>query len=109
MLHDASESYISDLTRPVKIQLPAYSIIEEKLQSMIFKRFGLSNLTEEELGYIKDVDDTLLYHEFMESMGEAPVQADPPHIMIKHDFSQREIASVEKEFLHTFGNLTAKG
>ena len=34
LLHDASESYISDLTRPVKIQLPAYSVIEEKLQSI---------------------------------------------------------------------------
>lgn len=106
LLHDASECYISDLTRPVKIQLPEYSVIEEKLQSMIYQRFGLSDLTEEEMGYIKDVDDTLLYHEFVESMGEPPVVTDPPHVMLKHDFSQREIASVEKEFLYTFRSLT---
>lgn len=106
LLHDASECYISDLTRPVKIQLPDYSIIEEKLQNMIYRRFGLSDLSEEELKLIKDVDDTLLYHEFVESMGEPPIPAEPPHIMLKHDFSQREFASVEKEFLYTFRSLT---
>lgn len=106
LLHDASECYISDLTRPVKIQLPDYSIIEEKLQNMIYRRFGLSDLSEEELKLIKDVDDTLLYHEFVESMGEPPIPAEPPHIMLKHHFSQRKFASVEKEFLYTFRSLT---
>jgi len=106
LLHDASECYISDITRPVKCQLPDYVVVEEKLQSMIYRRFGLSDLTEEELSKIKDVDDTLLYYEFVESMGEPPVQTEPPKIMMKHDFSQREITSVEKEFLYTFRNLT---
>lgn len=108
LLHDASECYISDITRPVKSQLQNYRIIEEKLQTMIYQRFGLSDLTEEEQKYIKDVDDALLYHEFMESMGEPPVQAAPPQIMMKHDFSQREISSVEKEFLYIFRNLTGE-
>jgi hypothetical protein len=51
------------------------------------------------------VDDALLYHEFVESMGEPPVQAEPPDVMVKHDFSQRDIASVKEEFLYTFRNL----
>ena len=106
LLHDASECYISDLTRPVKRQLPDYCIIEEKLQSMIYQRFGLQNLTEEERELIKDVDDTLLYHEFVESMGEPPVKTDPPDVKLKHDFSQRDILSVEKEFLCFFKDLS---
>lgn len=106
LLHDASECYISDLTRPVKIQLPDYSIIEEKLQNMIYRRFGLSDLSEEEQNLIRNVDDTLLYYEFVESMGEPPLPVKPPRIMLKHDFTQREITSVEREFLYTFRSLT---
>lgn len=40
LLHDASESYISDLTRPVKAQLPEYFTIEEKLQRLIYENTG---------------------------------------------------------------------
>jgi hypothetical protein len=106
LLHDGSECYISDITRPVKCQLPEYRVIEEKLQNMIYQRFGLEDLTEEEMGYIKIIDDTLLYHEFVESMGEPPVAAEPPYVALKHDFSQRVISSVEREFLETFRKLT---
>ena len=30
LLHDASENYVSDLTRSVKVQLPAYVAIEKR-------------------------------------------------------------------------------
>lgn len=48
LLHDASESYISDLTRPVKGHLSEYLTIEERLQSLIYEKYGLSDLTQEE-------------------------------------------------------------
>ena len=67
LLHDASESYISDLTRPVKAQILEYYEIEEKLQSMIYGKFALGDLTEEETRIIKEIDDTLLYYEFWHS------------------------------------------
>lgn len=47
LLHDVSESYISDLTRPVKKNLSQYFVIEEKLQRVIYEKFGLTNLTED--------------------------------------------------------------
>lgn len=59
LLHDASESYIADLTRPVKKNLSQYFQIEEKLQRMIYEKFGILNLTEEEINKIKDIDDTI--------------------------------------------------
>ncbi len=105
LLHDASESYISDLTRPVKLQLSEYSIIEEKLQSLIYQKFGLGDLTEEERRQIKAIDDALLYFEFIELM-DVPLFDIPPEKHMDHDFSQREFTSVEGEFINIFDGLS---
>ena len=40
LLHDASEAYLSDITRPVKRQLGDYCLFEEKMQELIFEKFG---------------------------------------------------------------------
>lgn len=105
LLHDASESYISDLTRPVKRFVPEYSAIEEKLQRVIYRRFGLSDLTPEEERKIAEVDDLLLYLEFKCLMGEE-ICDHASHKTAEHDFSQRNFGSVEKEFLACFQRLT---
>jgi len=104
LLHDASESYISDLTRPVKRNLPEYSAIEEKLQSLIYDRFGLGDLSKEERKQIEDVDDTLLHYEFEELM-DFPIFDTPPELATQHDFTQRDFISVEKEFLAIFNRM----
>jgi hypothetical protein len=43
LLHDASEAYISDITRPVKRSLPQYTEIEDVLQSLIFDNNALAS------------------------------------------------------------------
>lgn len=106
LLHDASESYISDLTRPVKCQLSEYFAIEEKLQRMIFEKFGIGDLSEEEQLKIRNVDDVLLYYEFIALMGIPPIPELPPKIFMEHDFSQRDFCNVENEFLYIFNRLT---
>lgn len=106
LLHDARESYISDLTRPVKCQLTEYFAIEEKLQRMIYEKYGLGNLSEEEQLLIRNVDDVLLYHEFIALMGIPLAPELPPKIFIEHDFSQRDFINVENEFVYTFNRLT---
>lgn len=105
LLHDASESYISDLTRPVKRNLPEYFIIEEKLQKVIYERFGLDALTEEERKQIEDVDDTLLHYEFEAMMDYQIFENAPQKSMKEHDFTQRDFVSVEQEFLTAFNKL----
>jgi len=107
LLHDASESYISDLTRPVKRRLEAYSIFEEKLQNMIYGKFGLKDLDREELMQIEDVDDTLLHLEFKAIMGVTMFES-APESSVNHDFSQRDFAAVEKEFIDEFNKLVGK-
>lgn len=105
LLHDASESYISDLTRPVKRNIPEYFAIEEKLQSVIYDRFGLGDLSDEERQQIENVDDTLLHYEFEELMN-FPIFDTPPELVTQPDFNQRDFTSVEKELITTFHRLT---
>lgn len=42
LLHDASEAYLHDITRPLKIDLPDYKAIEDRVQECIAKRFKLT-------------------------------------------------------------------
>ena len=39
LLHDASEAYLADITRPVKKNMTMYIQIEEQLQNMIYEKF----------------------------------------------------------------------
>lgn len=105
LLHDASESYISDLTRPVKKNLPQYFIIEDKLQRTIYEWFGLGVLSDDELQQIKDIDDALLYYEFQELM-EIKISDTKPVKSTSYDFSQRDFVSTEKEFIDAFNKIT---
>lgn len=41
LLHDASEAYMGDVVRPLKMQLPLYRNVEDTLHAHIFHRFGL--------------------------------------------------------------------
>lgn len=107
LLHDASESYISDLTRPVKRNMPQYFAIEEKLQCIIYDRFGLGDLSDEERKQIENVDDTLLHYEFEELM-DFPIFETQPELATQPDFTQKDFASVEKEFISVFNRLTHK-
>lgn len=104
LLHDASESYISDLTRPVKKNLSQYFVIEEKLQEVIYEKFGLINLTEDEIDKIRKIDDAMLYYEFIELMDEK-IFDEKPFIAMKHNFSQRDFKNVESEFIYAFENI----
>lgn len=106
LMHDASESYISDLTRPVKSLLSEYFVIEEKLQRLIYEKYGLGDLSEEEQLQIRLVDDVILYYEFIELMGAPVVPGIPPEVVMDHDFSLRDFGDVEKEFRNVFDLLT---
>lgn len=106
LLHDASEAYLSDITRPVKHHLREYLSIEKRLQDAIYARFGLMPLTDEERAMIDDIDDTMLYQEFYQIEGvclfakELPCQSHP-------DFLERPFSEVKQEFLRQFKRLEA--
>ena len=60
LLHDASEAYISDIIRPVKIHLDNYREIEDRIMAVILEAFGLHDLTPEENASWKQIDDDML-------------------------------------------------
>jgi len=104
LLHDASEVYISDITRPVKKKLQEYQVLESKLQSVIYKSFGLE-LTMKERNRVAEIDDAILWHEFAALMEER-IYASEPFLHFNPDFSERRFADVEKEFLRLYSALT---
>lgn len=54
LFHDASEAYMGDVVRPLKLQMPLYRQVEENLRLAIFEKFGfpLDDLPD----LIKDAD-----------------------------------------------------
>ncbi len=98
LLHDASEAYLADITRPVKKNLPKYLVIEKILQDTIYERFLGSKLTEEEQRLVSEVDDALLYYEFEHYMGERLMDAEP-EIKSRPVFETLPFAEVEKKYI----------
>jgi hypothetical protein len=53
LLHDATEAYIHDITKPLKSLLPEYQVIEKRLEKVIFESF---ELPVEMFPIIKEID-----------------------------------------------------
>lgn len=98
LLHDASEAYISDITRPVKCYLDEYRKIEHKLQKVIFYKFGLADLSDAEFNQIDSIDNALLYYEF-EHLHHQGIHEQPPQLYTLPDVAERSMTSVETEFI----------
>ncbi len=101
LLHDASEAYISDVTRPVKKYLVEYQNIEDKLAQVIYEKFLGSPLTEYERKMVKIIDDAMLYYEFLEFMA-VKLADEPPYVAATPDFYRGTMRQVEQEYLDVF-------
>lgn len=108
LVHDGSEAYLSDITRPVKTELAAYREIEQVLQNAVYQRFLGSIPTQEERQKIADVDDTCLYYEFLHYMGET-LALEPPERYSDMIFETRPFQEVEEELLGLLREWEARG
>ena len=104
LLHDASEAYISDITRPVKKLLPSYLEMEDRLQSLIEKTLGLGTLTDEERAKVKCIDDTILRYELSDLLDTHDYN--DLELVGQYDFSFRMMEEIEKEFIELFKELS---
>ena len=105
LLHDASEAYLSDVTRPVKAELPRYKEIETLLQETIWNKWLGEPLIEEELKQVFDIDDAILAHEFLNLMGEK-ITDQIPAICSAPQFAFTGFDASKQQFLRLFRQLT---
>lgn len=103
LLHDASEAYISDITRPVKRLLSEYLVIEEKLQNTIFKKYKLHDLTDEENAMVKEIDDALLNYELKNLLGVE--NYNDLKLEKEYDLSFILMEDTKKQFLNLYNEI----
>ena len=107
LLHDGSEAYIGDCTRPLKKQdtFAAYRTAEARLQQCIYKAFGL--LYEWELDILHQADRRMLRTEQRDLMPAALPEEGrddvPPYDLTVEPWPWRE---AERRFLARFAELT---
>lgn len=101
LLHDASEAYIGDMSRPMKQHLPAFEEIERNLQAVILRALELPELTAEEAEQVRSVDDALLYHEFAALHGDKLFDT-APAIALTPDLAEYPHRIVENRFLSAY-------
>lgn len=104
LLHDATEAYVGDMTRPLKLQLDYYCECEDRLYSTILKALDITPPTEEEKAVIKAIDDCMLYHEFRTFNGDCLFDEAPP-IHIKIEDSERTFAETKTDYLVLYHEL----
>ncbi|MFA5658637.1 MAG: phosphohydrolase [Oscillospiraceae bacterium] len=107
LLHDGSEAYLADITRPVKHNLQKYLEIENMLQTMIYKAFGIENITPEEQAIIDDIDNTMLHYEFL-ALADERIYKEEPEIFGEYSFGFKDFKEVENEYLELFNRLLSK-
>ena len=62
LLHDASEAYIGDMVRPVKINMPDFARLEDDIQTKIWRWAGLE-VDAEDRRFIDAVDSAIIANE----------------------------------------------
>ena len=105
LLHDASEAYLSDVTRPVKEELPQYKLMEKPLQDAIWAKYLPAPLTEQEEALVFLVDDHILENEFPALMGEK-LKPTVPALSSQPEFSFTGFDCCRQTFLDLFHELT---
>lgn len=61
LMHDATEAFVGDMVKPLKMMLPAYAIIEARVEAAIAEKFGIDFRTHANV--IKEIDRAMLIAE----------------------------------------------
>ena len=109
LLHDASEAYISDITRPVKRHLSDYREIEKILQDIIFTKFLGAPLTDDEFAVVDEIDNAMLVHELNTLTKTKRFPDTDVKLASTPSFEQRNFSEVENEFLKMYYGIMHAG
>ena len=92
------------MTRPVKEELPQYRLIEEPLQDTIWLKYLGTPLTVEENRQVFQIDDDVLWHEFVNLMGAA-LSNNEPALATVPEYSFTGFDTCREEYLELFNQL----
>ena len=98
LLHDASEAYLNDIIRPVKQYLPEYKKAEDYFLKVIYERFGLGDLREDEWQTVREIDDALLAYDLVELLHE-PMPDGGYQFKITPDIGEKSFEEVENAYI----------
>ena len=103
LLHDAGESYLSDVPRPLKPSMPEYVRTEEHLLDLIYEKYLGYKLDEEEQSLVKSIVNDLLYYDLKELLNEIS-ESSEPELLISLSYEFVSFAQVEQEYLNLFNS-----
>lgn len=108
LLHDASEAYMTDLSRPLKrstVLGAEYQVIEKRLMEAICRRFGLPEIEPPEVKFFDNVMLMTEKRDLMRAHGALPkwIETSEP---LEETIEPWAWESAEIEFLLRFDELT---
>jgi len=109
LLHDASEAYISDITRPVKYYLTEYKEIEKRLQDVIYEKYLGAPLPEDEFTLMNQIDNDMLICELNALMNGKRIFDKIPTLKSSPSFECKNQQEIETEFLKLYYGILHAG
>jgi hypothetical protein len=110
LMHDATEAYLVDMPRPIKVGFPQYKEMEAKIWTMVAARFGLREQLPAE---VHQADGHALWHEMAAIMAPVPKghewgMGSPAPELLRPDLIRCWTPKdAERFFLNRFKELTA--
>lgn len=106
LMHDATEAYVNDLSRPLKNLLPEYKVVEERFALAIAEKFGVTHPLPKQ---VKDADNVSLLWErrdLMKAPPEAWVEEHLVTLVPEQPLYPWTPAEARAEFMHRFHELS---
>lgn len=104
LLHDATEAYVGDMIRPLKLHMPEYRAVEDRVMLAIAERFGLDPMMPAE---VHAADRRILLDEraalFDRPAGDWQIDGEPFGVTIRA-WRPRE---ARRQYLKRLSELTA--
>jgi hypothetical protein len=107
LMHDATEAYVGDMVRPLKLSMPAYKVIEERTERAICAAFGII-VPPDIRHWVKRYDDVLLMTERRDLMNHCGYEWTPKVNPWDHQIFPLDIDEARSLFLVRFFELTRK-
>jgi hypothetical protein len=105
LLHDAAETYLCDLARPVKLFMPEYKKLEQQLELVIFEGLGLVPPGPNLNSVVKWIDNVMLATEGKELMRYHGWRDEGVSSTGLVSIVERPMKDVETDFLTSYAQL----